>query len=82
MKKNELEDTCRDHGRFEREQNIQVIMKMKISVDKFRCSLDTAKEKINKLVDWSEEIVWNVAQRDSMVENTDEMSIYYMLLFI
>lgn len=57
-------------------------MKMKISVDKFRCSLDTAKEKINKLVDWSEEIVWNVAQRDSMVENTDEMSIYYMLLFI
>lgn len=40
---------------------------MKNSVDKFYSSLDTAKDKINKLEDRSEEI-WNVAQRDNMVE--------------
>lgn len=33
----------------------------------------------NKLEDRSEEIIWNVAQRDNMVENTDEMSIYLII---
>lgn len=45
-------------------------------MDKFYSSLDAAKEKINWKI---EEIIWNVAQRDNMVENTDEMSIYLII---
>lgn len=73
---NELKDTCRDHRNLKKNQIYNIIIKMKNSVDKFYSSLDIAKDKINKLEDRSEEI-WNVAQRDNMVENTDEMSVLY-----
>lgn len=59
-----------------------IIIQMKNSVDNLSCSLDTAKDKINRLEDRSEIIIWNVAQRDNMVENIDETSIYCMISFL
>lgn len=55
---------------------------MKNSVDNLSCSLDTAKEKINRLEDRSEIIIRNVAQTDNMEENTGEASIYCMIPYL
>lgn len=55
---------------------------MKNSVDNFGCSLDTAEAKINRLENRAEIIIRNVAQRDNMVGNTDEASIYCMIPFL
>lgn len=52
-----------------------IIIKMENLMDKFCSSLVTAKEKINKLEDRSEEIIENVAQREKMVANTGESSV-------
>lgn len=59
-----------------------IIIQMKNSVDNLSCSLDTAKEKINRLEDRSEIIIRNVAQTDNMEENTGEASIYCMIPYL
>lgn len=66
--------------RFEKKKINNIIIKMKSSVGKFYSSLDTSKE--NKLEDQKKLAIWNVAQRDNIVENTDKRSIYYMIPFI
>lgn len=55
------------------EETNSIIIKMKDSLDKFCSCLDVVKEKINWKIDQKK---W--AQRDSMGENTDEGSMYYI----